>query len=322
MKTTLPGVGLIFSPMLSAFLTFSAAQTFAQCTNPPTGLVAWWPGDGSTRDVVGNSRGTLHNGATFAPGYVGQAFSFDGTNDYFLVPDSPLLRPASFTIEGWFNFTSLGGIQNLFSKTFGPGWHESYGLYLNDRLLVGTAGGENNAFVMYYLNPGIGVWHHIAYSFDDSADVHTLYVNGAPVASGVNPYTTTYDTHPVVLGAEYENEVMDYYLDGAIDEASLYSRALSAAEIAAIYAAGSAGKCREHEIEAAIRVSQVEVSWNGETNSNYQVQYRSDLTTNLWTPLVPCVAGGPSNICVTDAVLRGMPQRFYRVILTNCVPTP
>jgi len=322
MKTTLPGVGLIFSPMLSAFLTFSAAQTFAQCTNPPPGLVAWWPGDGSTRDVVGNSRGTLHNGATFAPGYVGQAFSFDGTNDYFLVPDSPLLRPASFTIEGWFNFTSLGGIQNLFSKTYGTNWHESYVVYVNEGLLVAAAGGENQQFIMGILDPVPGVWYHIAYTFDDAADVQTLYVNGAPFVSGANYNTITYDSHPVILGAEHEQEVITYFFHGLIDEASLYSRALSAAEIAAIYAAGSAGKCREHEIEAAIRVSQVEVSWNGETNSNYQVQYRSDLTTNLWTPLVPCVAGGPSNICVTDAVLRGMPQRFYRVILTNCVPTP
>lgn len=322
MKTTLPGVRLLFSSMLSAFLTFSAAQAFAQCTNPPPGLVAWWPAEGSTHDVGGNNRGTLNNGATFGPGYVGQALSFDGTNDYFLVPDSPLLRPASLTIEGWFYFASLGGIQNLFSKTFGTGWHESYVVYVNGGLLVAAAGGENQEFIMQYLNPEPGVWYHIAYTFDDAAKVQTLYVNGAPFVSGPENYTITYDSHPVILGAEHEQEVVTYFFHGLIDEASLYNRALSANEIAAVYAAGSAGKCRVHEIEAAIRVAQVEICWNGETNSSYQVQYRSDLTTNLWTPLVPCVAGGGSNLCFTDTVLAGMPQRFYRIVLTNCVPTP
>jgi len=32
-------------------------------------------------------------------------------------------------------------------------------------------------------------------------------------------------------------------LNGAVDEATIYSRALSASEIGAIYATGSAGKC-------------------------------------------------------------------------------
>jgi hypothetical protein len=34
-----------------------------------------------------------------------------------------------------------------------------------------------------------------------------------------------------------------------------------------------------------IRASQVEVCWNSISNLTYQVQYRSDLTTNLWTSL-------------------------------------
>ena len=323
MKTTLLRLKRILSSMLFLVFTLSAPQAFAQCADPPAGLVAWWPAEGNASDVAGTNHGTLQNGATFATGYVGQqAFSFDGNDDYVLVSDAASLRPTNFTFECWVKFSSLGGIQQLVSKTFGTGWHESYGLYLNDRLLVGTAGGENNAFVMYYLNPGIGVWYHITYTFDDSADVHTLYVNGAPVASDVNPYTTTYDTHPVMLGAEYEQEVVNYYLHGAIDEASFYSRVLSAKAIAAIYAAGRGGKCREAGVPATIRVSQVEICWNSDTNTGYQVQYRSDLTTNVWAPLAECVAGGTSNTCVTDAVLPGMPQRFYRVVRTNCVPTP
>ena len=69
-----------------------------------------------------------------------------------------------------------------------------------------------------------------------------------------------------------------------------------------------------------LRASQVEVCWNSISNLTYQVQYRSDLTTNLWTSLVDCVRSVGSTSCIFDPVVVGQPQRFYRVSLTSCVP--
>ena len=69
-----------------------------------------------------------------------------------------------------------------------------------------------------------------------------------------------------------------------------------------------------------IRASQVEVCWNSISNLTYQVQYRSDLTTNVWTSLVDCIRSTNSTSCVYDPIVVGQPQRFYRVVLTNCVP--
>ena len=54
---------------------------------PLPGLVSWWPGDGHADDVAGGNHGTLLNGATFAPGVVGQAFSFDGVDGYVEIGD-------------------------------------------------------------------------------------------------------------------------------------------------------------------------------------------------------------------------------------------
>jgi len=72
----------------------------------------------------------------------------------------------------------------------------------------------------------------------------------------------------------------------------------------------------------AIRVSEVEVSWRSESNRIYQVQYRSDLTTNRWTDLGPPVPGTGVNVGVFDKVPAGQPQRFYRVIqIPNRAPT-
>ena len=69
-----------------------------------------------------------------------------------------------------------------------------------------------------------------------------------------------------------------------------------------------------------IRASQVEVCWNSISNLTYQVQYRSDLTTNLWTSLVDCIRSTNSMSCIVDPVVVSQPQRFYRVVQTNCVP--
>lgn len=71
----------------------------------------------------------------------------------------------------------------------------------------------------------------------------------------------------------------------------------------------------------AIRASQVEVCWNSKSNLTYQVQYRSDLTTNLWTSLGDCIRSTNSTSCAYDPIVVGQPQRFYRVVLANCVPS-
>ena len=68
-----------------------------------------------------------------------------------------------------------------------------------------------------------------------------------------------------------------------------------------------------------IRASQVEVCWNSTSNFAYQVQYSSDLTTNLWTSL-NCVRSTGSKSCLSDPIVVGQTRRLYRVVQTNCVP--
>src|SRR5215472_10212416 len=72
------------------------------CVAPPPDMVSWWPGDGNTDDIQGTNNGTLHNGATFAPGMVDQAFSFDGIDDYVQTADTGLpFGAAARTLDFW-----------------------------------------------------------------------------------------------------------------------------------------------------------------------------------------------------------------------------
>jgi len=57
----------------------AASATPAQdCSRAIAGGSSFWPGDGSAIDVIGPNSGTPVGGATYAPGWVGQAFTFDG----------------------------------------------------------------------------------------------------------------------------------------------------------------------------------------------------------------------------------------------------
>ena len=69
-----------------------ATGSAGQCVTPPMNLVSWWPGDGNAMDIQGTNGGTLRNGATFAAGEVGQAFSFNGSNQDVSIGDPDSLK--------------------------------------------------------------------------------------------------------------------------------------------------------------------------------------------------------------------------------------
>jgi len=60
-----------------------------------------------------------------------------------------------------------------------------------------------------------------------------------------------------------------------------------------------------------VRASYADVCWSSRTNITYQVQYRSDLTTNVWVDLGTPITGNGLVNCITDAIAG--PQKFYRV---------
>ena len=66
-------------------------------------------------------------------------------------------------------------------------------------------------------------------------------------------------------------------------------------------------------VTVAIEVATVQVSWNSETNRQYQFQYSSALTSNTWVNLNAPVRGNGSNNVVIDSV-SGQSRKFYRVV--------
>ncbi len=103
--------------------SFTACQAWsADCVSPPSGLVAWWPGEGNANDVVGTNDGTPINGVPFAPGKVGQAFSLDGVSQFIEVVHSPSLCNSNYSVETWVN--PLSQVNNPLNQDiiFGQGY--------------------------------------------------------------------------------------------------------------------------------------------------------------------------------------------------------
>ena len=78
--------------------------------------MSWYRAEGNADDFKGSSHATLQNGATFAPGQVGQAFSLDGTDDRVLTPTINLGN--QFSLELWMRPTSAARFQHVVSNGY------------------------------------------------------------------------------------------------------------------------------------------------------------------------------------------------------------
>ena len=85
------------------------------CVTPPPDMISWWPGDGNANDIQDGNNGTLQGEATFAPGEVSQAFSFN-SNGYVQVQDNSNLEPAQITVDAWVNPASEQGPASIVNK--------------------------------------------------------------------------------------------------------------------------------------------------------------------------------------------------------------
>jgi hypothetical protein len=85
----------------------------------------------------------------------------------------------------------------------------------------------------------VDVWYHVAAT--SSGGEVTLYVDGAPYSTGTPTLET--GTGAFYIGKIGGSPGAERRLDGAVDEVAVYDRALTAEEIAALYADGAAGKC-------------------------------------------------------------------------------
>ncbi len=208
------------------------------CVPEPPDLIHWWPGDGNADDVVGGNDGALMNGATFTVGKVGQAFLFDGSDDFVALPGTFGGGPEA-TIEAWVKSTGLTlDFQAIVSSTESEFVHlqlhteGNIGFYKSP---PGTSSFVNLPII--FPSPLIG-YRHIAMSIKSGET--RLFINGLKVGSSDTEFNFILSTSDLRIGSGFGGI---RFFQGEIDEVGIFDRALTAAEIQAIHNAGSAGKC-------------------------------------------------------------------------------
>ena len=205
------------------------------------GLVGYWPFDGNASDMSGNENHGIVNGATLGAdrfGMVGQAYNFDGVDDFIDVGNNIVLNlPSSLSISLWVRnpqgtILSKGAEPETFSIiSKGNGLDKYIDFYRED-----SNGGNR------YLKPNspfnFTAWHNI-HVVDDNHQMK-IYIDGSqlPMTLSSDTWDAGVDNSNLKIGLHGGSlsEAQSYgFFSGSIDDVRIYNRALSSSEVFALY---------------------------------------------------------------------------------------
>ena len=206
-----------------------------------SGLIARWPFDGNLTDVTGNGW-TLTAAGNAAPTTLAQkqgthSLALDGSGDY--ASTAAMALGGAFTVSAWiFVPSSAASVQTVVANS-GSGTASGFRLYVNTyntnpgdgKLVLETANGTTRAEI----SSAVGIvakdqWQHVAAVINRTAGTATLYRNGTQVSTGAIR-TDLANTTALLLGAMTGG---GFPFRTNIDDARVYNRTLTAAEIATL----------------------------------------------------------------------------------------
>ncbi|GAA4201792.1 LamG-like jellyroll fold domain-containing protein [Actinocatenispora rupis] len=210
----------------------------------PYDVAGTWPMDeGTGTTAVDQSQGhhdlTLHGGATWMPGHVGNgAVQLDGTDDYLSTDVSTIDTTKSFSVAAW--------------------------VYLDDNTRYHTAvtqdGGTSSAFYLQYRSAPdgdcwafgmrdadtpdgvttvalsndkawLGEWTHLVGVYDDANHQLRLYVNGV-LQTDIDGFSTPIAAASALnVGRGLHGGQIGWYWQGQLDEVRIYQRILTTEDI-------------------------------------------------------------------------------------------
>ncbi len=162
---------------------------------------------------------------------------FDGTTQYVQAPSDFSTNTSQFSFEIWARPT--GGAGNyrgvLADRIFPQGWNLYLGasgaweFWLNSGTsMVSIAGGTST----------LGAWHHIVGTYDGVTA--RLYVNGVAVASAAVSGFSPQQRNGIEIGQSEPGS--NLYFPGQLQEAAVYTTALSATQVTHHYSVATTGQ--------------------------------------------------------------------------------
>ncbi len=209
-----------------------------------TGLVGYWPldeGSGTRAEDVSfnTNKGTI-NGGTWVAGKNGKALSFNGSSDYVLVSDNSNVQQANVrSISVWIKPNSLsetvprilneyeGGSTgwSLVLRGSGDTFPNSIDMSFNGNYSRATPSGGINS---------TSSWLHIVVVMSSTATINNIYLNGVDQTLQDTASNAIINGSTVGFSIGARTDPARYF-NGSIDDVRIYNRALSAAEVKALY---------------------------------------------------------------------------------------
>lgn len=215
-----------------------------------SGLAGYWKFDeaiaGSTAlDSSGNGNDLVPTNAptpsTNIPGVMNgdipdtHSVSFDGTTQYFSVADNSSLDTTdAVSVSTWVKFNSISGNQTIMAK-WQVGVHQQWVLQLNSGHISWWTGdgwsGANELASTTAISSG--TWYHLVATATSGSK--KLYINGNLDVSNTAGAMGVATGTPLTVGSKQSDTGTYFeYLNGQIDDARLYTRALSDTEATAL----------------------------------------------------------------------------------------
>jgi len=220
-------------------------------------LVGYWSFDEGPGDIVpdlsGNGNdGTVNGTPTWIDGPFGSALELDGETDFVDCGNSESLNlTEAVSLSAWVRTVDagesgeqLGGQNHYISK------YDSYGVKHRTNLLIFWIydGGWHATRISIDATFN-GEWHHVVGTYDGS--VLKTYVDGRLEGDLVHEGSIALNTRNVLIGNNPASDTEK--LEGAIDEAYIYNRALSAAHVQELLAGVAPSFLRAEEPDPADR---------------------------------------------------------------------
>jgi hypothetical protein len=208
-----------------------------------TGIVSYYKLDGNANDETGTNNGSTGGSFSYVTGKINNAAGFTGAG--FVNCNSSLGITGHFTLDAWVNvnnFPSSGNIAAIMSSGFDG---STVPMFLQIDNAGGTLkleggvydGGSGTNATWNISGWSTGAWHYVAVTYDGSNC--KVYFDGTlenTTANTANPPSTT---APFCLGTLYFSGSGIRNIDATVDEAGIWSRNLTGAEITTRYNSGS-----------------------------------------------------------------------------------
>ncbi|MFC1647242.1 DUF2341 domain-containing protein [Patescibacteria group bacterium] len=241
--------GNYFDGIIDETRVYNRALTPAEVQglyNWAPGPVGWWKMDENTGLTAYDSSGNDYNGtisdttALWQSGKHGSAIKFDGdiSEDYINIADNDIFSPittGAFTVGVWVNMQSYPDDSYFVSKRQAAAEYEWTVRITDTKRLqthIHTADGGSymisTAIDITSLVP-LNTWHHLAFTFDNSAPSLITYLDGTQVDSvTATSGSMANGTAPVRIGCDGNDNNCS---DSIIDDVRIYNYARTSSQI-------------------------------------------------------------------------------------------